>query len=145
MVAADPPPRDGIRFLSEHQVMQRTPVIVAFFLAAALVGMMLRFTDMSGGRETFKLPSDEMAPLEQEAAPGVSGWVETSPILGSQAKPVPALPYDVADDNMITQFMNSKIGPECCPSPFSTGAGCICLTEQDRKGFASRFGNKNHM
>ena len=125
--------------------MHRTPVIVAFFLAAALVGLMLRMTDMSGGVETFKLPSDKRAPLEQEAAPGVSGWAETSPILGSQAKPVPELPYDVADDNAIGQFMNNKIGPECCPSPFSTGAGCICLTEQDRTGFASRFGNKSHM
>jgi hypothetical protein len=125
--------------------MHRTPVIVAFFLAAALVGMMLRMTDMSGGVETFKLPSDKMAPLDQEAAPGVSGWAETSPILGSQAKPVPELPYDVSDDNMLMQFANNKIGPDCCPSPFSTGAGCICLTEQDKKGFASRFGNKNHM
>jgi len=125
--------------------MNRTPVIVAFFLAAALVGMMLRFTDMTGGTETFKLPRDTMAPLDQEAAPGVSGWAETSPILGSQAKPVPELPYDVADDNSLAQFMNNKIGPECCPSPFSTSAGCICLTETDKKGFASRFGNKSHM
>ena len=125
--------------------MNRTPVIVAFFLAAALVGWMLRFTDMSGGTETFELPKDTVAPLEQEAAPGVSGWAETSPILGSQAKPVPELPYDVADDTMMAQFMNNKIGPECCPSPFSTSAGCICLTETDKKGFASRFGNKSHM
>jgi hypothetical protein len=123
--------------------MQRTPVILAFFLAAALVGLVLRYTDMSGGIETFKLPSDEMAPLETVATPGVTGWMETSPILGSQAKPVPELPYEVADDTAIGQFMNNRIGPECCPSPFSTGAGCICLSESDRKGFASRFGNKS--
>jgi len=125
--------------------MNRTPVIVAFFLAAALVGMMLRMTDMSGGVETFELPKDTMAPLDQESTPGVSGWAETSPILGSQAKPVPERPYEVADDNALAQFMNNKIGPECCPSPFSTSAGCICLTETDKKGFASRFGNKSHM
>jgi hypothetical protein len=125
--------------------MQRTPVILAFFIAAALVGLALRFTDMSGGVETFKLPSDDMAPLETEKTSGVTGWAETSPILGSQAKPVPELPYDVADDTAIGQFMNSKIGPECCPSPFSTGAGCVCLTDADRKGFASRFGNKTPM
>jgi hypothetical protein len=34
-------------------------------------------------------------------------------ILGSQAKAVPELPYDVADDNSLAQFMNNKIGPEC--------------------------------
>jgi hypothetical protein len=125
--------------------MLRTPVILAFFLAAALVGLAIRFTDMGAGVETFKLPSDKMAPLDTEAVPGVAGIVETSPLLGSQAKPVPELPYDVADDNMIAQFVNNKIGPECCPSPFSTGAGCICLTEEDRKGFASRFRNKSPM
>ena len=125
--------------------MLRTPVIVAFFLAAAIVGMMLRMTDMTGGVETFKLPSDKMAPLETTSSSGITGWTETSPILGSQAKPVPERPYDVADDNAIAQFMNNKIGPDCCPSPFSTSSGCICLTETDRKGFASRFGNKNPM
>ena len=83
-----------------------------------------------------------MAPLDTEVVSGLAG---TSSILGSQAKPVPELPYDVADDNAIGQFMNSKIGPECCPSPFSTGAGCVCLTDADRKGFASRFGNKTPM
>jgi hypothetical protein len=123
--------------------MQRTPVILAFFLAAALVGLVLRYTDMSGGIETFKLPSDGMAPLDTMAAPGVTGLMGTSPILGSQAKPVPELPYEVADDTAIGQFMNNRIGPDCCPSPFSTGAGCICLSEEDRKGFASRFGNKS--
>ena len=119
--------------------MQRTSTILAFFLAAVLVGLVLRFTDMSGGVETFKLPDDGPSPLVTEKVPG---WAETSPILGSQAKPVPELPYDVADDTAIGQFMNNKIGPECCPSPFSTGAGCVCLTDADRKAFASRFGNK---
>lgn len=123
--------------------MQRTPVILAFFLAAALVGLVIQYTDMSGGIETFKLPSSGMAPLDTMTTPGVTGWMETSPILGSQAKPVPELPYDVADDTAIGQFMNNRIGPDCCPSPFSTGAGCICLSEADRKGFASRFGNKS--
>jgi hypothetical protein len=122
--------------------MLRTPVILAFFIAAALVGLAIRFTDMGAGVETFKLPSDAMAPLETEPAEGVSGISASSPILGVQAKPVPELPYDVADDNKLAQFMNNKIGPECCPSPFSTGAGCVCITENDRKGFASRFGNK---
>jgi hypothetical protein len=124
---------------SRLQIMNRTPVILAFFLAAVLVGLLLRFTDMSGGVETFTLPSDKMAPLDVELTP----MAGTSPILGSQAKPVPELPYDVADDTALGQFMNNKIGPECCPSPFSSGAGCICLSDADRRSFASRFGNKS--
>lgn len=123
--------------------MQRTPVIVAFFLAAALVGMFLRFTDMSGGVETFKLPSSSPSPLDLVDAPGVSPYRGTSPILGSEAKPVPELPYDVADDSRIMQFATNKIGPDCCPSPYSTGAGCICMTKDDISGAASRYGNKS--
>jgi hypothetical protein len=120
-------------------------VIVAFFLAAALVGMFLRFTDMSGGVETFKLPESSPSPLDLVDAPGISPYNGTSPILGSEAKPVPELPYDVADDNRIMQFATNKIGPDCCPSPYSTGAGCICLTQQDLAGAASRYGNKSSM
>ena len=118
-------------------------MIVAFFLAAALVGMFLRFTDMSGGVETFKLPESSPAPLDMVSASAISPYNGTSPILGSEAKPVPELPYDVADDNRIMQFASNKIGPECCPSPYSTGAGCICLTTQDISGAASRYGNKS--
>ena len=126
--------------------MLRTPVIVAFFLAAALVGMMLRYTDMSGGVETFTLPADSPAPLDTVASSaGISPLSGTGTLMGSEAKPVPALPYDVADDNALGQFMQNKVGPECCPSPFSSDVGCICLTESDKKGFASRFGNKSSM
>ena len=124
--------------------MLRTPVVVAFFLAAALVGMMLQLTDMSGGVETFKMPSSP-APLDTAVAGGISPYNGTSPILGSEAKPVPELPYDVADDNALGVFMHNKVGPDCCPSPFSSDAGCICLTDSDKKGFASRFGNKSSM
>lgn len=124
--------------------MLRTPVVVAFFLAAALVGMMLQLTDMSGGVETFKMPSSP-APLDTAVAGGISPYNGTSPILGSEAKPVAERPYDVADDNALAVFMNNKVGPDCCPSPFSSDVGCICLTEVDKKGFASRFGNKSSM
>ena len=123
--------------------MQRTPVILAFFLAAALVGLFIRFTDMSGGKETFELPKDNMAPLGTVQSGNIAPYNGTSPILGSEAKPVPELPYDVADDNAIGQFMQNKVGADCCPSPFSSDTGCICLTETDRKTFASRGGNKS--
>ena len=123
--------------------MQRTPVIVAFFLAAALVGMFLRFTDMSGGKETFKLPSDRMAPIDKSDAPGISPYLGTPPLRGSEAAGVSDQPWNADDDKPISQFVNNKIGPECCPSPYSTGAGCICLTPQDISGAASRYGNKS--
>lgn len=125
--------------------MLRTPVVLAFFLAAALVGMMLRYTDMSGGVETFELPSSSPAPLDTVTTGGVSPISGTRTLMGSEAKPVPELPYEIADDNALGQFMQNKVGPDCCPSPFSSDVGCICLTEADKKGFASRFGNKTSM
>ena len=125
--------------------MLRTPVVVSFFLAAVVLGFMLKYTDMTGGVETFRMPSVPPAPLDTVATGNISPYNGTSPILGSEAKPVPSLPYDVADDNAIGHFMNNKVGPDCCPSPFSSDVGCICLTEVDKKGFASRFGNKSPM
>lgn len=122
--------------------MQRTPVIVAFFLAAAFIGWMIRYTDMTGGVETFELPSDKMAPIEQVSSPGLNPYAETSPILGSQAHPVNPKSWE-EEDMHVLQFANNVIGPQCCPSPFSSGGGCICLTEQDKKDFAGRFHNKN--
>jgi hypothetical protein len=125
--------------------MQRTPVIIAFFLAAALVGMFLRVTDMSGGKETFTLPSDDKAPIDKSDAPGISPYDGTQPIKGSLAAGVSDKQWEANDDAPVAQFMNNKIGPDCCPSPYSTGAGCICLTTQDVSGAASRYGNKSSM
>lgn len=124
--------------------MNRTYVVLAFFIAALFVGVMLRFTDLSGGIETFRLPRDDMAPLDTETvAVESSPHGISSPLLETQAKPIPERPYEIADDTALGVFMNNKIGPECCPSPFSSDAGCICLSQTDIQNFASRFGNNS--
>lgn len=35
-------------------------------------------------------------------------------------------------------FKNNKSSPNCCPSTFSTSAGCVCTTEEQRKFVNSR-------
>jgi len=122
--------------------MQRTPVILAFFLAAAFVGMFLRFTDMSGGVETFTIPDGKMSPIDKSDAPGISPYSGTQPLSGSEAAKVSDKQWEATDDGLVGQFINNKIGPECCPSPYSTGAGCICQTTQDVSSAACRYGNK---
>jgi hypothetical protein len=37
----------------------------------------------------------------------------------------------------------NKCSPECCPSTYTCDRGCVCLTEEQKKMFGSRGGNKS--
>lgn len=39
-------------------------------------------------------------------------------------------------------FANNKSKPECCPSPYSTSTGCICMTSEQIKYLNTRGGNR---
>jgi hypothetical protein len=39
-------------------------------------------------------------------------------------------------------LVGNTVSSDCCPSTFNTDTGCVCLTEADRRLFASRGGNK---
>ena len=129
--------------------MKKTIAVIVFFVAALLAGLFLSgspapakasMEDNQGSKETFAQRQVGM-PLDMEAAEGVTGYSAASPILGSEPKPTPERPYDMANDQELFQFKNNKISPECCPSPFSRDGGCVCLTDADRKLFMSRGGN----
>ena len=66
----------------------------------------------------------------------------TSPILGSEAKPVSQKQYEVANDSQLFAFANTKASAECCPSVFSTDSGCLCLSDTDLAAMYSRGGNR---
>lgn len=136
--------------------MQKTTVIVAIFVAALLAGLFMNAmaqvppakTSQEGGasvKEKFMQRQVGM-PLDMESVeggpPGVAGFSGVSPILGSEPKPVPLEPYAKADDPELFQFQSNKISAECCPSPFSTDIGCVCMTDAQMKQFASRGGNR---
>ena len=122
----------------------RTPVIVGAFLAALVAGLVVRFlmlqrVEAGGQREHFAqrevgMPVDFSAPAQP--------YDGTSPILGSDPKPVPQKPYDMADDTQIKFLATNRTGADCCPSIFSTDTGCVCLSDQEKAMMATRGGNR---
>jgi hypothetical protein len=142
-------------FLDLH-TMNKTTLILALFLASLLAGWVLSnvstppaakvSTDggQSRGKETFAQQERGM-PLdmqEVQGPAGVQGYSGTPPLLGSEPKPVSLKPYDMANDQELFQFEGNKISADCCPSPFSSDMGCVCLTDSQIASFATRGGNR---
>lgn len=130
--------------------MNRTPVVIGFFLAALLAGLFLRYmsptthvADEVSTKETF-MQMDVGAPLDMQAGSGsaIQGVNSSSP-LANEAKPLALAPYDMTPDPKLTMFDGNRVGSECCPSPFSSDRGCVCLTKQQVDLYASRAGNRS--
>lgn len=141
--------------------MKKTTVVLAVFLAALLAGLFVRWfsktspvkrtadagadSDSEDGRERF-FQREVGMPLDMQTtagAVGVAGYSGTPPLLGSEPKPVPERPYDMANDTELFQFEGNRMSPDCCPSPFSGDRGCICLTDKQLANFSSRGGNRS--
>lgn len=136
--------------------MKKTVVVLAFFVAALLAGWFIQAYSVppaakasgedtqSAEKETF-MQREVGMPLEMQAVQGpggVQGYEGTPPLLGSEPKPVSLKPYDMANDQELFQFEGNRISADCCPSPFSSDRGCICLTDKDIATFSSRGGNR---
>lgn len=137
--------------------MNKTTVVLAFFVAALLAGWFLQSVavppaakasgepDQSVKKETLKMQREVGMPLDMQAVQGpagVQGYDGTPPLLGSEPKPLSAQPYDMANDQELFQFEGNKISADCCPSPFSSDRGCVCLTDAQIKQFETRGGNR---
>lgn len=124
----------------------KTSFVLTFLLAALLVGLIVQFipkTPAPSTKETFMqqeigkpLNSSGMGPYDQSAS-SASGWSSNEPMPVSQS---PANNHD--DPNKLMLMFGNTVSKDCCPSAFNTDTGCVCLTQQDRKLFASRGGNK---
>jgi hypothetical protein len=126
-------------------MVDKTSVVLAFFIAAVLAGLFVQYGGMSkpapATKETFMqkeagMPLDAggIGPYDQV---GGSGWA------GSEPLPVHSSHANAhSDANKLMLLADNKVSTECCPSAFNTDTGCICLNEQDRKLFASRGGNR---
>jgi hypothetical protein len=136
--------------------MNKTVIILAFFVAAVLAGYFFQTMsipppakpskdvdpdDASPAKETFMQRQAGM-PLDMQNTTGVTGYAASSPILGSEPKPLSEKPYDMANDQELFQFEGNRISADCCPSPFSSDRGCVCLTDKDIAVFNSRGGNR---
>ena len=128
--------------------MRKTIAVLIFFLAALLAGYFARSmvpapskASEDDGKERF-MQRDRGMPLDMQKSEGVTGFDDVSPLLGSEPKPVPEKPYDMANDQELFQFQDNRISADCCPSPFSSDTGCVCLTDAQMSQFESRGGNK---
>ena len=137
--------------------MKKTAVVFALFLAALIAGLIARFlskpspvargedSDSDDGKERF-FQREVGMPLDMQTvsgAVGVAGYSGTPPLLGSEPKPVPERPYDMANDSTLFQFAGNRMSADCCPSPFSGDRGCVCLTDKQLAEFGSRGGNRS--
>lgn len=128
----------------------RTTAIFLFFIAAVLAGLFAQYSVkatpvQTPEKETF-FQREKGMPLDMQAvegAVGVSGYNGTPPLLGSEPKPLSEKPYEMANDNELFQFEGNKMSADCCPSAFSGDRGCICLTDAQKKEFATRGGNRS--
>jgi hypothetical protein len=127
--------------------MNKTIAVLAFFVAALLAGYFLRSMSVAppaketATKEKF-MQREAGMPLDMQNAEGVEGLAAASPILGSEPKPISEKPYEMANDQELFQFEGNRVSADCCPSPFSSGGGCVCLTDQQIAEFSSRGGNR---
>ncbi len=135
--------------------MKKTTLILTIFVAALLAGIYLQWsigaaapaktsTEPQKTKETF-MQQERAMPLDMqsvEGPTGVQGYSGTPVLLGSEPKEVPLKPYDMANDSELFAFQDNKISADCCPSPFSSDTGCVCLTDAQIKNFGSRGGNR---
>jgi hypothetical protein len=42
----------------------------------------------------------------------------------------------------MVMFAKNKFKPECCPSPYSTSTGCVCMTSEQINYLNTRGGNR---
>lgn len=130
--------------------MQKTVVVLSLFVAAIVAGFIFdSMTRPPPAREEAPaevkegfMQKERGMPLDMQAAEGVTGFAAASPLLGSEPKPVPLKPYDMANDQELFQFQDNRVSADCCPSPFSTDRGCLCLTDSQIKQFETRGGNR---
>jgi hypothetical protein len=130
--------------------MRKTIAVLIFFVAALLAGYFARSMvpapskaseEPKDGKERF-MQRERGMPLDMQKTEGIAGFDGVSPLLGSEPKPVPERPYDMSNDQELFQFQDNRISADCCPSPFSSDTGCVCLTDEQMRLFESRGGNK---
>jgi hypothetical protein len=130
--------------------MNKTTLVLAFFVAAVLAGLFVRFGSgvvAPTSKESFMqqpvgspLKAAGMGPYDQvNIGNGVSGWAanEASPVGGASN-----LPSQSDESNKLMYLVGNQVDTDCCPSVFNTDTGCVCLTPENKAQMASRGGNR---
>jgi hypothetical protein len=139
--------------------MHKTELIVAVLVASVLAGMFLRY----GVSESFMVGLIPGMPQIPGVPPLFGGSVEGfmqrpigAPTAGESNGPYDGIvlnathewaktePYDLSRSTPgQPQFLvNNRVGPDCCPSAFTSDTGCVCLSDADKQFMGSRGGNR---
>ena len=62
---------------------------------------------------------------------------------GCQHGIVPSVDGCKASPKAAAMFKFNKSAPECCPSPYSTSSGCVCLTDKQKNYISHNRGNNS--
>lgn len=125
----------------------KTELVLAFFVAAVLAGLFMKYGSSSpvAAREHFMqqevgmpLAAGGIGPYDGVSMAGSAGWMQTEPTEAGGAAPAGAS----ADPNKLMYLVDNKVSDSCCPSSFNTDTGCLCLTGDQKDFMASRGGNK---
>ena len=122
--------------------MDKTSLIVAVLVASVLAGMFLKFNltlPVTGVSESFMQKpigastggGEGLGPYDGIVLNATHEWAKTEPY--DLSRSTPGQP----------QFLvNNRVGPDCCPSAFTSDTGCVCLSDADKDFMGSRGGNR---
>ena len=125
--------------------MRKTAFVFALFIGVLVVALFMRYYVPTSpkARETFMqkevgAPSGgtSMGPYDSLNQSGASGW------LPNEKVPEGSAPVGSAAEGNLMFLSDPKVSPACCPSPFNTDSGCVCLSDSDRQLMGSRGGNR---
>jgi hypothetical protein len=121
--------------------MHKTSLIVAVLLASVLAGIFLKFNltlPIMGVSESFmQLPlgaptgGDSMGPYDGIVLNSTEEWARQQPYDLTRSAP-----------GQMNFLVNNRVGPDCCPSAFTSDTGCVCLSEADKTFMGHRGGNR---
>jgi hypothetical protein len=127
--------------------MKKTSLVIGLFVFVIVVGLLVQMVPASApaSRETFAqkeigAPSTgtSMGPYDSVGIPGASGWLATE----EGGAPVGTSPVGASGEPRLMFLAEPRTSSACCPSAYSTGAGCVCLGDEDLRTMSSRGGNR---
>lgn len=125
--------------------MNKTVFVYALFIGVLVVALFMRYYVPTSpkARETFMQKEigapaggSSMGPYDSLSQPGASGW------LPNEKVPTGSAPVGSPAEGNPMFLSDPKVSPSCCPSPFNTDSGCVCLSDSDRQLMGSRGGNR---
>jgi len=130
--------------------MSKTNIHVIFLLIVIVIASSLVIAYPSFKEGMSNLDNNNGAPIGWEMGEGQRSWTGKADnyaknmdnsSMASNEKKYKGTEVPLADNQMFF-FENNKFKPECCPSTYSTGSGCACISDAQMKYLNQRGGNR---